>query len=170
MPNVLLVQSGQPTPEGEKLLAWLESQVSHLDKAGADVNVNAMNAMSGDAKEYYAITRSKAKTPAGWMEAFTSSAQNAYMNMTYLESKAAEEEAAKQKLNESSEATNKIEAELKAFKESIAEQVKELEKQNAELRAELEKKANKGGRPPKVTAEPEAEEETTTAEDDTAGG
>ena len=170
----LFVQNGELTPDGKAVLSWLEGQVAPFDVAGA--NVTQLSQMSGYLKEYYALTRSKARTPQAWLETFTSSAQNAYEAMKFLETKAAEEEAAKQKLSENSEATNKIAAELEAFKktirESVAEEVARLERQNAELRAELDKKANKGGRPAKVAApepEPEDTEDEAPIEGETAG-
>lgn len=153
MANPVLVQNGALTNEGQTLLDWMEAQVKDFPT----MNALQLNSQSGYLKEYYSLTRSKSLTPIRWLESFTSSALNAYEVKNYLESKAAQEAEAANKLAETSEATNKIEAELKAFKESIAQQVADLEKQNAELRAELEKKANKGGRPAKAKDETDSE-------------
>jgi hypothetical protein len=152
----VFVQNGELTPDGVKLLNWLEAQVS------GETNADKLNAMSGFVKEYFAITRAKSLTPQGWLETFRSSAENAFDTMSFIEGKAQEEADRDAKLAENTEATSKIEAQLRQLKEDMQAELDALKAENVALKAKLEpgepkKKAAKKTEDAPVEAEtPEA--------------
>jgi hypothetical protein len=92
----IFVQQGKTTPEGEALLEWLEAQYKPAEEGG---NIDYLNSLVGPVAEYIAITRTRGKTPVGWLESFPQSAANAYDYMKTIERIAKEDADAAQKLD-----------------------------------------------------------------------
>lgn len=119
-----LINNGALTPDGKKLIAYIEAQIA---PALADKNPAVFNTMSG-ALKFYAVNVALAKTltPEGFVESYPNSAASLFELVEAL--------AQKETVEQVQTTTEQVAAEVK----SMSEQFAELQQQFAEQKAKLE--------------------------------
>lgn len=166
--NDLLSSNGALTPDGARLIAWIEAQFAEADKSN---DLGRINSLAGYLSYYYVnVHKLQAMKPEQWIaEHLHSGAAAAWRDMTYFEEVAREqaEKEAKQQ-----EQVTGIAGQIEALQKALAEAQAEIAalKEAKQPEAEPEKPARKSRKAVKAEeamVEPETEAAGDEAQDET---
>jgi len=172
MPD-LVATTGELTPDGRRLIDWIEAQFKEAD---ATNDLARLNSLSGYLAYYYVnVHKLNAMTPARWLQEHQhSGAAAAWRDMQYLE-----ETAKKQAVIEAAAGkTNELAARIDALQKALDEALAKIAALEAKPEPSVEAApARKGKRQavketepaPEAESEPDSEPEPEAKKDDPAG-
>lgn len=130
MPD-FVARNGELTPDGQRLIAWIEAQFKDADKNN---DLSRLNGLSGYLAYYYVnVHKLRAITPAQWLEEHRhSGAAAAWRDMLYFEEVARKEAEQQAAVVETRTELSGLAEQLEALRQELAEarqRITELEQQ-----------------------------------------
>jgi hypothetical protein len=170
MPD-LVQRNGELTPEGARVIAWIEAQFVEAD---ATNDVGRLNGLSGYLSYYYVnVHKLHALTPAQWLgEHLHSGAAAAYRDMQYFEEVAREKAEQQAVVEAAKEVTEGVAGQLDALRHALDEALGRIATLEAEKAAKVGKgkkavKVEEADAEPVAAVEPETDGEEKPAADET---
>lgn len=166
----LVQRNGELTPEGARVVAWIEAQFKEAD---ATNDTGRLNSMSGYLSYYYVnVHKLHALTPAQWLgEHLHSGAAAAYRDMLYFEEVARKDAEQQAVVEAAREVTEGIAGQIDALRHALDEALAEIAALKADKapkgKGKKAVKVEEADAEPVAAVEPETDGEEKPAADET---